>query len=893
MEPMNSANLLSSAVSGAATVCCSSDAIATNVLGSPLNPPGLSAIKYRIGTFASFRQAMLNKVASPDLMPGADNPFHQWHEGIDGDYQTTFVELWAYLADILTFYQERIANEAFITTATQLDSLLRLVTLINYRPSPGSAASGQVAFTVAKGSSVIVPAGSRVGSRAQSGRPATVFETSIALAASGDNSAIPLSLVSPSVDFQENTVVLEGLNNRIAAGDLLLVVENEGGDNEAPNLRQVTAVSPNKTAGTTTISWQDLTGTDRTVSKSVAIYAFRTRGAPFGSAAPDYKTLSLTLTTGLTFSPPILTRTGNQLPAPPFPDNWDDPGSTDFPNPWFFVPSPDDPPNAIFLDALITGVKQSPQTPNWAVLFADGQNNFQVVHVTDAREITKVAYAISAKVTRLSTEEPIIPTFFPLRSTLILAGSERLTLQEALPLPGTLSGKALILAGIHTELQDGQTIILQGNLFSAGTGPSSGSLTAESGILDGKPVFDFKHNLTTVTLKNPLAQAYVRESCSLMANVAEVTQGETVREEILGSSDGTAFQTYPLKKSPLTYEPSTDPESVVAVQSTLLVTVNGSRWLEQPSLVNNAAHDQVYTTTSSAAAHTTVLFGDGINGARPPSGINNIRARYRKGLGVSGNLPSGAVQQLLDGVAGLQRVTNPIPFSGGGDPDSVVQIRERAPASLRTFGRAVSVADYAALALSFPGIAKAGATWVVIDPVTMLAVSHPYVQLTLATVDGVPTRGTVFAVKLRRFLDDHRDPNVPLRVQDFSPVFVDIAINVHIDDNSPHQATLDRVLAALNPGPNPDDSLGFFAFERLAFGQSIFLSAIYAVVQGVPGVGDAAITTLRRSGPPPSDALSVAPHDIVIGLTEIAIINTTDPAKGSLSISGQGGFSDT
>ncbi len=139
-----------------------------------------------------------------------------------------FIELWAYLADILTFYQERIVNEAFITTATQLDSLLRLVTLINYRPRPGSGASGLVAFTVAKGNSVTVPAGSRVGSRAQSGRPATVFETSLAIAASADNSAIPLSMVSPTVDFQKNTVVLQGLNNRVAPGDFLLAVENEG-----------------------------------------------------------------------------------------------------------------------------------------------------------------------------------------------------------------------------------------------------------------------------------------------------------------------------------------------------------------------------------------------------------------------------------------------------------------------------------------------------------------------------------------------------------------------------------------------------------------------------------------------------------------------------------------
>jgi hypothetical protein len=62
------------------------------VTSPPLsNAPGLPAIRYRIGTFTSFRRAMLNKVASTDLMLGADNHFRQWHAGVDGDYQTMFI----------------------------------------------------------------------------------------------------------------------------------------------------------------------------------------------------------------------------------------------------------------------------------------------------------------------------------------------------------------------------------------------------------------------------------------------------------------------------------------------------------------------------------------------------------------------------------------------------------------------------------------------------------------------------------------------------------------------------------------------------------------------------------------------------------------------------------
>ena len=113
------------------------------VPGDVTNPPGQPAIRYRIGTFASFRQAMFDSLQQGSQWNAGDGPFPfaGWHEGIAGDYQSAFLELWAYLADVLTFYQERIANEAYLPTATQSDALRRLVRLVNYRPFPGSGAT--------------------------------------------------------------------------------------------------------------------------------------------------------------------------------------------------------------------------------------------------------------------------------------------------------------------------------------------------------------------------------------------------------------------------------------------------------------------------------------------------------------------------------------------------------------------------------------------------------------------------------------------------------------------------------------------------------------------------------------------------------------------------------
>ena len=304
----------------------------------------------------------------------------------------------------------------------------------------------------------------------------------------------------------------------------------------------------------------------------------------------------------------------------------------------------------------------------------------------------------------------------------------------------------------------------------------------------------------------------------------EFTQGETVKDEVLGSSNGAAFQSYTLKKSPVTYLPSSDPEGLSAVKSTLIVTVNGVAWIEQPNLAASAPDAQEFSTTLDDEGETTVVFGDGVNGARPSSGANNIHARYRKGLGNGGNLPADSIQKLVDSIPNLKKVTNPVPSTGGSDADAADRIRTAAPSSLRTFSRAVSASDYAALALDFPGIAKSAAQWVVNDPVTKQIVSHPYVQLTVATTDESPIRGTLLAANLRSYMDSHRDPNVSLRIQDFNPVYIELIADVEIDGRIPQNATLAAVNAALNPGQNADGSLATSLF-RICNSASPFFSA--------------------------------------------------------------------
>jgi predicted phage baseplate assembly protein len=380
----------------------------------------------------------------------------------------------------------------------------------------------------------------------------------------------------------------------------------------------------------------------------------------------------------------------------------------------------------------------------------------------------------------------------------------------------------------------------------------------------------------------------------LLANVIAVTQGETVKDEVLGSSDGSGSQSFPLKKQPLTYLPSTDPENDSALQDTLTVTVNGIQWSEQPTLFESGPDAQVFTTTLDDSGQSKVVFGDGINGVRPAMGTNNIHARYRVGLGTSGNVASSGVSQLIDNLAGLQQVTNPQPTMGGTNPEDISGIRANAPASLRTFNRAVSTADYAALARTFPGIAKASARWVLYDS-NLKALAYPYVQLTVAAANGTGISGSESAHLLRNFFDQRRDPNIPLRILDFTPVYVDLAVTIDLEDRFPRQATFRTIQAALNPGLNPDGSAGYFAFQNLDFGESLHLSGIYAFIQNIPGVHDANITTFRRMDQDASAPATVR-SDILIGPTEIAVITNdpNHPEQGLLKVvQGSGGFIDT
>src|SRR5204863_3461033 len=131
----------------------------------------------------------------------------------------------------------------------------------------------------------------------------------------------------------------------------------------------------------------------------------------------------------------------------------------------------------------------------------------------------------------------------------------------------------------------------------------------------------------------------------------------------LGNGDGAKpLQCFELKQSPLTHLPA---PTAAGAESTLRVYVNDVRWHEAAGFVGQAPTDHVYLVRTDDKGKTSVQFGNGREGARLPTGIGNVRAVYRNGIGRPGNAAPGQIQQLATRPLGVKEVVNPLRAAGG------------------------------------------------------------------------------------------------------------------------------------------------------------------------------------------------------------------------------------
>src|SRR6266496_3584920 len=277
--------------------CC--EGLTAQTPAAVKNRPGLSAIAYRVGTHSQFKKSMLAAL-SDITRPALQN----LKTRDDDDFSIALLDAAATMADVLTFYQERIANESYMRTATERRSLLELARLIGYELRPGVAANTFLAFTMDDTPGAPLQTTVDIGTKVQSipgpdEKPQT-FETVEKITARVEWNAIKPQLTQTFVPkFGDTHVYLKGTATNLKPGDAILLVGSERKENpgsERWDFRRVTKVTPDFDANRTRVEWAEGLGTTSPhlvlPSANPNVYALRVRASLFGFNAPHPATLS-------------------------------------------------------------------------------------------------------------------------------------------------------------------------------------------------------------------------------------------------------------------------------------------------------------------------------------------------------------------------------------------------------------------------------------------------------------------------------------------------------------------------------------------------------------------------------------------------------------------------
>jgi hypothetical protein len=440
-------------------------------------------------------------------------------------------------------------------------------------------------------------------------------------------------------------------------------------------------------------------------------------------------------------------------------------------------------------------------------------------------------------------------------------------------LPPILTSDGLTLAWRLID-RDGRTGSLEAPATAVQLAPawSDDPVVRELCVIhDSDAAVTHERDFTTVELDAALTHVYDRPTVTICANIARATHGESV-SEIAGSGNAAApGQRFMLKQAPLTYVSAATTDGRA---STLAVRVNGVLWQETPTLFEQDARARVYALRQDSDGRTVVQFGDGTEGARLPTGADNIRFGYRKFLGSGGNLAAGRLTTLLGRPLGVKTVTNVTAATGGEDPESLGDARRNAPMTMLTLGRAVSLQDYTDFARAFAGIEKALAAWVG-------AGASRAIFITVAGPGGaeVPDDSDTMT-NLVDSLRDYGDPLVPLIVRSYTPVLFRLSATIKVADDADEDAVLVGVSTAL---------VEHFAFGARDFERHVSLDEVMAVMHGVSGVVAADVDVLYRDDP--GATADLVPRLFAIparlqddGSITPAEILTLDPAGLSLGV---------
>jgi len=829
------------------------------------NRPGLSTIGYRIGSYADLREHMLSLLdASPALA--------EWTHRLPDDPGIALIEAAAEVGDILSFYQDLYANEAYLRSAKWRDSVADLVRLLGYRLAPGIGGRARFAFAVKGTQPVLLPKGLGIKAQLEGDDKPAVFETSAELLAQPALSQFHLyrPRVVPNIHHGTDTFTLvlsAGATVTLKAGDRVMVglpransdaydhmqvlvvdktwesfgstvVKMKGGITSLKKLSHFLQINSALQLLSSSISSNvsmSIVGPQVSVSSLLAagvglasltsapqLQAWKLGGTHrhFGHNAPATQAIVDKFGRATVANVPYLRRTNATTPAPALP----------------FLRASQMP-----LEGEVAGIVAGTRVLIEANLQATDESSPRkrlLERRIDQVDRQSLAWGpLTAASTVLSLDDSL--AIKEGNTTLAYADIRGITFHEVVGEPFKLHADfAPSLATKGQELhfygsaQEAQSLAKRGLLLS---GPGSALVHATALSVETAGVDANQPSFHRVQLDREVSYAQFGHDdpqVTVYGNLIEATQGKTEQQVPLGDGDGRAvFQTFALPKTPLTY--LLDTTQVPPQLPQLQVWVDGIEWAEVSSLFGRGPKERVYIVREDAEGKSWVQFGDGKTGSRLRTGRGNVVAIYRTGNGAHGPLKLDAKPQADKKPAALDNVFMLEPVTGGPKPESMDGARPAAPGPIQSLGRNVSLADSRAEALSIPGVLKARAAWTSVD-------GSPLVRVTILTESATAADANAAADALRAAVRTRGASRCPLLVVQGArtPIAMKLVVGYAPErrEGDVRAAILTALGATGEEGNGIDSTKGLFSWQQRQFGETAHGSQIVGAVQNVPGV---------------------------------------------------------
>lgn len=663
--------------------------------GRPQDPttlpilPGMESLPRQIGMFPAFRSAMLEDAAR-------ETPLDDWHGREVGDFGVMLFEMWAYVCDVMAFYDQFNANESYLRTAAQTSAARKLIALLGYIPRPAVSAVADLALTLSGRTPIKIPVGTAFRSGAFEGDDGGEEKPQVFTALAEAN-------VHPFVD----KMTLTAQPSRTLG---------TGTGNKTFNYLYF------KTAGMT------LKKGDVFILRSGSTTAIGTVSAVEDHTDPagiDLKKVtfsaSVTLPASTLLSSITVERATQAAQLFDLTDVSGNPGAYGYTSNTFYI--------------RLSAINDSFRGGDTVVLDKSGTlerytvagTSLTSVNVLASKKIeitngdgSKSSYytpAATKQITQIKTTKTKVSSSYGgyggysygleedanVFIYLEFDGIPQERLHYGFVSGGVITGETKPTLSASDILQVMEALEAVPDAYEPSVfllrdrderGVRVGGALSPAGTLtlDGDSAW-------TGELKSPV---------TLWGAVARVTRGEAVKNEMLGVGNGSIpNQSFKLKKKPLTYISAASAASGVA--STLEIIVDGVIWKEAPVFYGADAQSLIYTIRQDEKGDSWVTFGDGVRGARLASGAV-VTANYYFGGGASAP-PSNGITQMVKPVKGVTAVTNPVAAFGGADAEAEDSLKKYAPRSVLMLGRAVSLLDYEAAASGVSGIRIAKAEW--------------------------------------------------------------------------------------------------------------------------------------------------------------------------------------